>query len=109
MYKRQPPEVLIQIARRAYADLQDLEMRGVAAQKFSQKFGDANMNVFKQLWQDNSDSKLFEAISIDKSKMSPEAKKKEYASLFKGLSKEDLQQLAKKKANLQTLMANGSL
>ena len=104
-----PPEVLIQIARRAYADLQDLEMRGVAAQKFSQKFGDANMNVFKQLWQENSDSKLFEAISIDKSKMSPEAKKTEYASLFKGLSKEDLQKLAKKKANLQTLMANGSL
>jgi hypothetical protein len=103
-----PPSVLISIARRAYADLTDLDMRATAAQKFSQKFGDANMNAFKQEWAANSDSKLFEAIAIEKSNLPADQKKKQFKELL-GNDPAVLKDLQQKKKNLQKLMATGEL
>ena len=103
-----PPSVLIGIARRAYADLTDLDMRATAAQKFSQKFGDSNMNTFKQQWAANSDSKLFEAMAIEKSNLSAEQKKKEFKALI-GNDPNVLRELKKKKSNLEKLMNTGEL
>lgn len=59
-----PPEVLIKIARRSYADLTNLDMQATAAAKFAQKYGDSNLNAFKRQWSANADSKVFEAMSI---------------------------------------------
>ena len=103
-----PPEVLIGIARRAYADVTDLDMRATAAQKFSQKFGDANMNAFKQQWSANSDSKLFEAIAIEKSNLPVAEKKKQFKELI-GNDPNVLKDLQQKKKNLEKLMATGEL
>ena len=103
-----PPEVLIKIARRAYADLTDLDMRATAAQKFSQKFGDANMNAFKQQWAANSDSKLFEALAIEKSNLPVAEKKKQFKELI-GNDPTVLKDLQQKKKNLEKLMATGEL
>jgi hypothetical protein len=103
-----PPSVLIGIARRAYADLTDLDMRATAAQKFSQKFGDANMNAFKQQWAANSDSKLFEAIAIEKSNLPVAEKKKQFKELI-GNDPNVLKDLQQKKKNLEKLTATGEL
>lgn len=103
-----PPSVLIGIARRAYADLTDLDMRATAAQKFSQKFGDSNMNAFKQQWSANSDSKLFEAIAIEKSNLPVAEKKKQFKELI-GNDPNVLKDLQQKKKNLEKLMATGEL
>lgn len=103
-----PPSVLINIARRAYADLTDLDMRATAAEKYAQKFGVANMNTFKQQWAANSDSKLFEAIAIEKSNLPPEQKKKEFKALI-GTDPSVLRDLQQKKKNLEKLMTTGEL
>jgi hypothetical protein len=99
---------LINIARRSYADLTDLDMRATAADKYAQNHGIANMNTFKQLWAANSDSKLFEAIAIEKSNLSPEQKKKEFKALI-GNDPAVLKDLMQKKKNLEKLTATGDL
>ena len=91
-----------------YADLTDLDMRATAAEKYAQKFGVANMNAFKQLWAANSDSKLFEAMAIEKSNLSPEQKKKEFKALI-GDNPAVLKDLMQKKKNLEKLTATGEL
>ena len=103
-----PPSVLINIARRSYADLTDLDMRATAAEKYAQKFGVANMNAFKQQWAANSDSKLFEAMAIEKSNLPPEQKKKEFKALI-GDNPAVLKDLMQKKKNLEKLTATGEL
>jgi hypothetical protein len=103
-----PPSVLINIARRSYADLTDLDMRATAADKYAQVHGIANMNGFKQKWSANSDSKLFEAMAIEKSNLSPEQKKKEFKALLGG-DPNVLKDLQQKKKNLEKLMATGDL
>jgi hypothetical protein len=59
-----PPEILKNIARRTYADIQNLDMQATGAAKFAQKYGDNNLNAFKRLWSQNADSKVFEAMTI---------------------------------------------
>ena len=103
-----PPSVLINIARRAYADLTDLDMRATAAEKYAQVHGVANMNKFKQDWAANSDSKLFEAMAIEKSNLPAEQKKKEFKALL-GSDPSVLKDLMQKKKNLEKLTATGDM
>lgn len=103
-----PPSVLINIARRSYADLTDLDMRATAADKYAQVHGVANMNDFKQKWSANSDSKLFEAMAIEKSNLPPEQKKKEFKALI-GDNPAVLKDLMQKKKNLEKLTTTGDL
>jgi hypothetical protein len=70
-----PPKILKDIARRTEADLTNIDMQATAADKFKNKFGDNNLNAFKQMWSANADSKIFEAKNIFDSDMSVEEKR----------------------------------
>ena len=70
-----PPSVLKNIAMRTYADVTNLDMQATAADKFAKRFGDSNLNTFKQLWSKNADSNIFQIMNIAKdNKMSAEEK-----------------------------------
>jgi hypothetical protein len=77
-----PPEVLINIARRTFAELQDIDLQAQGAEKFAQKYGDNNLNWFKQKWAENSDSKVFEAISIFNNVKNPQERQKAIDSVL---------------------------
>lgn len=98
-----PPEVLIEIARRNKADQTNIDLQARAKTQFSQQFGDNNGATFDQLWRDNSDSRLFEAMSIDKSGMPAKDKKTAFTKLFKDMSAEDKAELQRKKANIEAM------
>lgn len=102
-----PPDVLIQIARRNKANQIDIDLQAKAKNSFAQQFGDNNGATFDQVWRNNSDSKLFEAMSIEKSKMPYKEKQAAYKKLFEGLSPEDLADFKNKKANIDA-MVNGN-
>lgn len=102
-----PPMVLIEIARRNKADQTNIDLQAKAKNRFAQQFGDSNGATFDQIWRNNSDSRLFEAMSIDRSKMSYADKQKAYKKLFDGMSPEDLADFKRKKANIDA-MVNGN-
>jgi hypothetical protein len=102
-----PPDVLIQIARRNKANQIDIDLQAKAKNSFAQQFGDNNGATFDQVWRNNSDSKLFEAMSIEKSKMPYKDKQAAYKKLFDGLSPQDLADFKNKKANIDA-MVNGN-
>lgn len=77
-----PPGTLIKIARRAQADMTNLDMQADGAEKFKARFGDNNMNVFKQQWNANADSKIFEAMNIIKDTSDPAKQQQELNRLF---------------------------
>lgn len=103
-----PPSVLINIARRTYADLTNLEMQAKGASNFAQKFGDANLNYFKQKWSENADSKVFEAISIYNSVKDPAERKKAIDALM-GDNPKERSQFADKFKNIKKLSETGEL
>jgi hypothetical protein len=103
-----PPEVLINIARRTYADLTNLDMQATAASKFAQKYGDANLNTFKRLWSSNADSKVFEAMSIYQNVKDPEKRKQEIDRLL-GSNPEKRQEFFQKYNNIKKLTETGEL
>lgn len=103
-----PPSVLINIARRTYADLTNLEMQAKGASQFAQKFGDANLNYFKQKWSENADSKVFEAISIYNSVKDPAERKKAIDALM-GDNPKERSQFADKFKNIKKLSETGEL
>jgi len=72
-----PPDVLVNIARRTYSDLTNLDMQATGAAKFAQKYGDSNLNAFKRMWSTNADSKVFEAMSVFENVKDPEKAKEE--------------------------------
>jgi hypothetical protein len=104
-----PPDVLINIANRAKADMTELDLKATAAQKFSQKFGDNNFKAFQQMWTKNADSKIFELYNISKD---PDlsAKEKEAAKikLFPKNEKER-KVFIEKYLNIKKLEETGSL
>jgi hypothetical protein len=104
-----PPKVLQQIARRTQADMTNLDMQANAAQKFTQLYGDQNINTFKQLWSSNADSKIFELKNIyDNPKLS--AKEKDAARIeLLGNDRKTLEDFARKWKNIQKLEKTGSL
>lgn len=102
-----PPDVLIQIARRNKANQVDIDLQAKAKNLFAQQFGDNNGATFDQVWRNNSDNKLFEAMSIERSKMPYKEKQTAYKKLFEGLSPEDLADFKAKKANIDA-MVNGN-
>ena len=70
------PDVLLNIGRRAKADMKNLDLQTDAASKFIKRYGPNNMDTFKKIWGDNADSKLFEMMTHHEDKtMTPEQKK----------------------------------
>jgi len=103
-----PPDVLINIARRTYADLNNLDMQATAASKFAQKYGDSNLNTFKRMWSDNADSKVFEAMSIYETVKDPKKAKEEIDKLL-GSNPQQRQNFFNKYNNIKKLTATGEL
>jgi hypothetical protein len=103
-----PPSVLINIARRTYADLTNLDMQAKGASNFAQKYGDNNLNYFKQKWSENADSKVFEAISIYNSVKDPAERKKAIDALM-GDNAKERSQFADKFKNIKKLSETGEL
>jgi hypothetical protein len=103
-----PPDVLKNIARRTYADVQNLDMQATAASKFAQKYGDNNLNAFKRLWSANADSKVFEAITIFENVKDKAERNKAINELF-GSNPQARQQYFQKYNNIKKLTETGEL
>lgn len=103
-----PPKVLINIARRADADLTNIDLQASAAAKFSEKFGENNLNSFKQMWAKNADSKVFEAMNIFRDEKDPEIAKKKIDELL-GKDPKQRKIFFQKYQNIQKLVQNGTL
>jgi hypothetical protein len=104
-----PPEVLMNIAARAKADMTNIDMQATAAEKFKNRFGDNNMKKFQQEWSKNADSKIFELINVAKDQELSASEKKKIADSLMG---EDSKQRAifnEKYQNILKLQQTGSL
>jgi hypothetical protein len=104
-----PPVILKDIARRAMADMTNLDLQARGAQEFARKFGNANLNDFRQQWSKNADSRLFELINIENSGMSAEQRQAAKIKLFKDMNDKQKADMAKKLINLQKLSTTGQL
>jgi hypothetical protein len=104
-----PPEVLMNIANRAKADMTNIDMQATAAQKFANKFGDNNMKAFQQMWSKNADSKVFEVMNLAKdSNLNAEEKQKIVDKLL-GKDPEQRKVFNQKYQNILKLQQNGTL
>ena len=103
-----PPEVLTKIARRVQSDQTNLDMQATGAQKFAQQFGDNNMNSYKQLWNANADSKVFEAMNIYRDITDPTQRKFEIEKLL-GSDPKKRQEFYNKYQNIKKLSETGGL
>jgi hypothetical protein len=101
------PDVLREVARFNQANRMNIDLQAKAKEAFSKQYGDANGRTFDQIWRNNSNNTLFEALAIDKSKMPYKEKQAAYKKLFEGLSPEDLADFKNKKANIDA-MVNGN-
>jgi hypothetical protein len=107
------PKVLIDIARRNAANLENSYSQSFGADKASERFGDANVNrKFRTEWNKNAnDNAVFEMKYIFNHAKTPEQGTKAVADYIKqsGLSPEKRKELATKYLNLQKLEKEGSL
>jgi hypothetical protein len=104
-----PPEVLISIARRADADITNLDMMATGLQRHSQKFGDNNSKRFQQMWAANADSRIFEMINNGRDIKDKEKLKAADEKLLAGLDQEQRKDLIRKYNNLVKLTKTGDL
>ena len=104
-----PPVILKDIARRAMADMTNLDMQARGAQEFSRKFGAANLNDYRQQWAKNADSRLFELVNIENSSMNSDQRQAARIKLFKGMNDKQRSEMAQKLRNLQKLSTTGQL
>jgi hypothetical protein len=101
------PEVLIDIARRAKADIINLDYQSDAADKFGTKFGDNNQKTFRKNWQNNADTNIFRVMEIhERLGKSPEAQD-EVNKLIGGLSPDALTKFKAKYRNIRSLIDYG--
>ena len=99
-----PPEVLINIANRAKADITNTDMQRQAANKFNQRYpGYANFGVFKQAWADNADATVFQMINAEK-EIKDEAKRKKAFTEIMGLPSDPSKYTDEQKAKAAELM-----
>ena len=111
-----PPEVLIKVARRTYADLLNTDMQAKGAAAWKEKATSANMDMFKRKWAENADSKAFEIMVLDNDSVGlKETNPKEYQKIklqvdsLLGPNPAKREQLKKKIENLNKLSQNGEL
>jgi hypothetical protein len=102
------PKVLIKIARRLQGELTEIDARATGAQKFVQRFGDANLPEFLQQWSANSDLRIFESMAILRNIRDPKAQKE---ALDKILPKteDELAEFQQKYRNIRNLTQTGTL
>jgi hypothetical protein len=104
-----PPKVLMEIARRTQADMDFLDSKATAIKKFSDKFGDANISAFNQMWAANADPDIFKLKNIfEDTKMSDKEKAKARDEIL-GTDKKKIQIFNEKWNNIKKLEQTGSL
>ena len=105
-----PPKVLINIAERTKADITNLDMQATAVQKFASRFGDNNMNKFKQEWSKNADSKIFQIINLaEDSNLTREEKANQTEKLLGPAGSKKRKTAEQKYRNLIKIQQTGSL
>jgi hypothetical protein len=104
-----PPEVLLSIARRADADITNLDLMATGLQKHSQRYGDANTKRFQQMWAANADSRIFEMMNIARDVKDPNQRQALTDKLLGGMDQTQREQLVQKYQNLLKLTKTGDL
>ena len=104
-----PPDVLLSIARRADADITNLDMMATGLQKHSQRYGDANTKRYQQMWAANADSRIFEMMNIARDVKDPNKRQEMANKLLENLDQTQLDQFEQKYKNLLKLTKTGDL
>lgn len=104
-----PPEVLLSIARRADADMTNLDLMATGLQKHSQRYGDANTKRFQQMWAANADSRIFELMNIARDVKDPAQRLELRNKIIGNLSDDQLADLVRKNQNILKLSKTGDL
>jgi hypothetical protein len=104
-----PPEVLLSIARRADADITNLDMMATGMQRHTQKFGDANAKRFQQMWSSNADSRIFEIMNIARDVKDVKKREELTNKLLGGMDDNQRQNLFRQYNNLIKLTNTGDL
>jgi hypothetical protein len=104
-----PPEVLLSIARRADADMTNLDLMASGLQKHSQLYGDANTKRYQQMWSTNADSRIFELMNIARDVKDEKTRMAMSNKLLSGLNDAQRQQLTKQYQNILKLSKTGEL
>ena len=104
-----PPEVLLSIARRADADITNLDMMATGMQRHTQKFGDANAKRFQQMWSSNADSRIFEIMNIARDVKDGNKRKELTDKLLGDMDDNQRKDLYRKYNNLIKLTSSGDL
>jgi hypothetical protein len=103
------PTVLLKIARRADADLTNIDMMATGLQKHSQRFGDANAQRFTQMWSDNADSKVFQIMNINRDIEDPKLKQDAAAEILKDMTPKQREILDQKYQRIVRLTNTGDI
>jgi hypothetical protein len=104
-----PPEVLLSIARRADADITNLDLMATGLQKHSQRYGDANTKRFQQMWSANADSRIFEMMNIARDVKDPRTRQEMTNKLLGNMDQNQREQLVQQYQNLIKLSKTGDL
>ena len=104
-----PPEVLLSIARRADADITNLDMMATGLQRHSQKFGDNNSKRFQQMWASNADSRIFEIMNIARDVKDQKTRTEMTNKILGNLDEGQRKDLYRKYNNLVKLTNTGDL
>jgi hypothetical protein len=104
-----PPDVILSIARRADADITNLDMMATGLQRHSQRYGDANAKRFQQMWASNADSRIFEIMNIARDVKDPAKRKEMTDKLLGGMDEAQRQDLFRRYNNLVKLTKTGDL
>jgi hypothetical protein len=103
------PTVLLKIARRADADLTNIDMMATGLQKHSQRFGDANAQRFTKMWSDNADSKVFQIMNINRDIEDPKLKQDAAAEILKDMTPKQREILNQKYQRIVRLTNTGEI
>jgi hypothetical protein len=105
-----PPEVLQKIAVQTYGEMQARDRLGAAADKYARKFGENNMASFGQMWDNNSDSKVFELMALPKLIKNKELRAKMAEEIIGyPIGSEERTKIENKYMNIQKLIKDGTL
>jgi hypothetical protein len=103
------PTVIVDIARRAKADLTNLDMMATGIQKHFQRYGDANAQRFTQMWSANADSKIFQIMDINRDITDPKLRQAAAAKVMEGMSQAQREALDQKYKRIVRLTNTGDI
>jgi len=105
-----PPKVLQKIAIQLHGEMENRDRQGVAADKYARKFGESNMASFTQMWNNNSDNKVFELMSLPKLVKDPALRAKMADEIIGYPRNSDQRKVFEQKyKNIQKLIKDGTL